>query len=146
MSTDASVIEDLVQTLEDGREGYARAAERLDGSEHSQFVMMFREFSAQRDRFSAELRNLRPGEQTDSDGTLLGDLHRGWIALKDALTGDNVEAVLKAVTTGENHAVSEYDKALESDLSSSLRAIVERQRAEIIEARNRVETLAGART
>ena len=54
-------------------------------------------------------------------------MHRGWLSLKDALTGDDAGAVLKAAATGEDHAVSEYEKALEMDLSAGFREVVARQ-------------------
>ncbi len=148
MSTDENVTKDLVQTLEDGREGFARAAEKLDDSEHAAYASLFRELSAQRARFSAELRNLAGnyGDTVEAEGTLVGDLHRGWIALKDALTGSSGQAVINAVTTGEDHAVSEYEKACEADVSPTLRAVIERQKSEVTAARDRVQALASSAT
>jgi uncharacterized protein (TIGR02284 family) len=68
-------------------------------------------------------------------------VHRGWIALKDALTGDDPEAVLKAALTGEDHAVSEYEDALEMDLSAGFREVVVRQQAAVVAARDEVKAL-----
>lgn len=64
--------------------------------------------------------------------------------MKDALTGSSPDAVLKAALKGEDHAVSEYDKALEDDISPTLRTVVERQRGEIVVARDKVSALADA--
>jgi len=68
-------------------------------------------------------------------------VHRGWIALKDALTGDDAGAVLKAASTGEDHAVSEYEDALKMDLSAGFRAVVVRQHAAVVAARDEVKAL-----
>jgi hypothetical protein len=46
--------------------------------------------------------------------------------------------------TGENHAVSEYEKALEGDLSDGFRAVVTRQHAAIAAARDEVQRLQDA--
>jgi uncharacterized protein (TIGR02284 family) len=71
-------------------------------------------------------------------------VHRGWIALKDALTGDDAEAVLKAALTGEDHAVSEYEDALKMDLSAGFREVVVRQQAAVVAARDEVKALQDA--
>ena len=68
-------------------------------------------------------------------------MHRGWISLKDALTGSSPDAVLKAAQTGEDHAVSEYQKALDADLSDGLRTVVDRQYQDVVAARDEVATL-----
>ena len=68
-------------------------------------------------------------------------LHRGWMSLKDALTGSSPSGVLDAAEQGEDHAVKEYDKALGSELSPELRAVVERQSAEVRAAHDEVRSL-----
>ena len=68
-------------------------------------------------------------------------MHRGWISLKDALTGDDPSGVLKAALTGEDHAVSEYEKALQQDLSAGFREVVSRQHTAILTARGELKAL-----
>ena len=68
-------------------------------------------------------------------------MHRGWISLKDALTGDDADGVLKAALTGEDHAVSEYEKALQQDLSAGFREVVSRQHGAVVAARAEVKAL-----
>jgi hypothetical protein len=46
--------------------------------------------------------------------------------------------------TGENHAVSEYEKALEQDLSAGFRDLVTRQHAAVVAARDEVKSLQNA--
>ena len=67
------------------------------------------------------------GDDADESGSLAGKLHRGWLSLKDALSGSDPHGVLDAAEQGEDHAVGEYDKALKEDISAPLRAVVERQ-------------------
>jgi len=43
--------------------------------------------------------------------------------------------------TGENHAVSEYEKALERDLSPGFREVVSQQHAAVLAARDEVKAL-----
>lgn len=55
---DTSVIEDLVETLEDGKKGFGEAAEKLREDGHTQLAEQMREFSDQRARLSNELREM----------------------------------------------------------------------------------------
>ena len=136
MSTDEKITKDLVQTLEDGKNGFASAAEKVGDSDDPALASKFREFSHQREQFASELRGLAQayGDEANESGSIAGAAHRAWIGLKDALTGSDPTAVLKAVEQGEEHAVSEYEKALQDDISAGLRTVVERQLGEIRQA------------
>ncbi len=144
MSTDARVTKDLMETLKDGQDGFAKAADKVGDSSDGSAATTLRQFSEQRSQFYAELDRLAQtyGDDVDDGGSIAGAVHRGWISLKDALTGDSPKAVLDAAVTGEDHAVKEYEDALGKDLSAELRAVVERQFAEIRQARDTVEQLA----
>lgn len=143
MTKDADVTQELIETLEDGKEGFAKAAEKLQDSDAPQLAPTFLRFSQQRAQFSDELRQLAQsyGDQVDQSGTVAGTLHRGWLSLKDALTGSNPHAVIDAAEQGEDHAVSEYEKALAADISPQLRAIVERQAIDVKAAHDEVRAL-----
>ena len=142
MSVDAAVTRELMETLEDGREGFAKGAEKLDDSD-PELAAAFRKFSAQRAGFFTELQELARsyGDRLDESGSVAATLHRGWMSLKDALTGSGPGGVLDAAEKGEDHAVKEYDKALGSQLSPELRAVVERQSAEVRAAHDQVRSL-----
>lgn len=130
---------DLLETLRDGQFGFEEAADKLDSP-----VLRneFRGFAAQRARMAEQLLEAagRFGV-TDEGGTAAGALHRGWMALKDAVTaGDH--AIVEAAVTGEDHAVSEYEEALEENLPSDLDAVVRAQYVEIKRTRDLVASLA----
>jgi uncharacterized protein (TIGR02284 family) len=143
---DEAVVKDLIETLEDGKQGFARGAEHLDGSSASDTAQTFRRFADQRAEFSAELRSFATtdGEQVGESGSVGGALHRGWMSLKDALSGSDPGAVIDAAETGEDHAVKAYETALKEDMSPALRVIIERQYAEIKAAHDQVSALAHA--
>ena len=142
-STDEKVTKDLIETLEDGKAGFTKAAERLADTDRADLAPRFHEFAAQRGRFADELRELAAqyGDRIDEDGSLAGSLHRGWMAIKDAVTGDGAEQVLGAAEQGEDHATSEYRDALAEDLSPHLRAVVERQQRDVVSAHDEVRAL-----
>jgi uncharacterized protein (TIGR02284 family) len=142
MPNDASITKDLLQTLEDGRAGFEKAADKLESTDAPQLASTFRKYSAQRAAFATELSGLaqKYGDDLDESGSLAGSLHRGWLSLKDALAGSKPDGVLDAAAQGEDHAVTEYEKALEDDISPELRAVVARQLTEIRAARDDVKT------
>lgn len=143
MSDDEKAAKELVETLKDGERGFASAAEKVRDSEHSAWAGTLQRLSEQRAEFCREIVALghEYGEDVDKSGTAAAALHRGWISLKDALTGDDPEAVLKAAVTGEDHAVSEYEDALDKDLSDGFRSVVSRQHAAVVAARDEVKAL-----
>ncbi len=139
-----SRIKDLIETLEDGRKGFEEAANRLAEDGHGSIAERMRTLSNQRGTFSAELRDIAAsdGVQIQEEGSIGGALHRGWMSLKDALTGESAEAILDAVKTGESHAVDEYDDALEDgDVVGTLRDVIARQGEAVRSARDEVEQM-----
>lgn len=143
MSDDESAARELVETLKDGERGFASAAEKLQNSDRPEWATMLQGFSRQRADFHREIVELGHdyGADVDESGSATAALHRGWISLKDALTGDDPSGVLGAAVTGENHAVSEFESALNKDLSPGFREVVSRQYAAVIAARDEVKSL-----
>ena len=144
MSTDEDVTKELVETLEDGRKGYEQSAEKLKDSSSPEIAADMTRLANQRRQLSAQLRQMAGsyGDTINETGSATAAVHRGWIALKDALSGADPTAVLRAAVQGEDHAISEYEKALDKDLSPSLREIVNRQLGQIRAARNQVQAMA----
>lgn len=143
MSEDKQVAKELVETLRDGERGFATAAEKLRDSDRAEWAATLERLSQQRAGFRREIVDLGHAydDDVDTSGTAAAALHRGWIALKDAVTGDDAGSVLGAAVTGENHAVSEYEDALTKDLSAGFREVVNRQYAGVVAARDEVKAL-----
>lgn len=146
MSDDAKAAKELVETLKDGERGYATAADKLRDSDRSEWAATMQRLSEQRAGFWREIVDLGHdyGDDVDESGSVAASLHRGWLSLKDAVTGDDADSVLKAAETGEDHAVSEYEDALKMDLSSGFRDVVVRQQAAVVAARDEVKALHAA--
>ena len=127
MSKDKEVTKDLMETLEDARLGYEKAAERLS-SEHAVLSSRMSAAAKQRSEMYKELQVIASayGDQMDESGSVAGTVHRGWLAVKDALSSDSAEAVLKAAITGENHTIEQYEEAVTEDLSPEFRPVVQR--------------------
>ena len=143
MSDDAKAAKELVETLRDGERGFASAAEKLRDSDRAEWATTLQRLAEQRTGFRREIVEMGHdyGDDVDESGTVTAAVHRGWISLKDALSGDDAGTVLGAAVTGEDHAVSEYEKALEQDLSAGFRGVVSRQHAAVVAARDEVKAL-----
>ncbi len=146
MSTDEAATKDLMEILQDGQAGFHSAAEKLESTDRADLASTFRRLGDQRGEFYKELQGLAAsyGDALDEGGSVAGTLHRGWMALKDALAGSDAEGVLDAAEQGEDHAVEAYTKALAEDLSPTLRAVVERQAAAVRAAHDEVRSVRDA--
>ncbi len=124
-----SLVGQLIETIENGQFGLAEAATRLAERGHQEMASTFTQLSVEREGFGDQLRVLDSAadEVADTDGTTPGRLHRGLIAITDAITGDSPIGLLKNVVEGEAHAISQYEHALEADLPSELRQAIELQ-------------------
>ena len=135
-SLDKNITTNLIQTLEDGRKGYAEAASKLADSDWANLTPMFNAFSTQRAKFSAELESLAAayGDDIDESGSVLATAHRGWMSIKDLFAGSSPDGVLDAVEQGETYALEQFSDALRQDVSPRLRIVIERQFSEIQKA------------
>ena len=107
MSADEQAAKEIVETLKDGQKGYAASAEKLADSERPEWAATMRRLEQQRVQFAQEIVAMGRdyGDDVDESGSALAAAHRGWLSLKDALTGDKPSGVLDAAVQGEDHAV-----------------------------------------
>ena len=135
-----STLNDLIETCRDGQKGYQAAA---DGVTNGELKSLFLEYSRQRASFVGELQDevRRLGGDPQQTGSIAATLHRGWIDIKSAVTGEDEGAVISECERGEESAVENYREALGADLPTNVRAIVERQFSQIKSARDRIAAL-----
>jgi len=135
-----STLNDLIETCKDGQEGFHSAAEKLkDHTIKSDFL----KYSQQRAGFAGELQAevTRSGGEPAKSGSTTGAIHRGWIGLKSAVTGDSDHGILEEAERGEDAAVKNYRDALNKKLPANLEAIVARQLKEIQQTHNAVKAV-----
>lgn len=143
MPSDAEVISmlnNLIETCRDGQEGFRTAAEGVRGAELRE---LFHTYARQRANFTSELHDevRRLGGEPEQTGSLVATLHRGWMGLRAALEGADDRAVVSECERGEDVALETYRSALGTDMPASVRAMVERQFAEIKESHNLIANL-----
>jgi uncharacterized protein (TIGR02284 family) len=135
-----STLNDLIQTLKNGEEGFSASAGKL--KEHN-LRSQFQNFAQQRARFAAELQSQvsQIGGKPETSGSTTGALHRGWMDIKNAFSGNDDHAILAEAERGEDAAVKNYRDALSKDLPSDIREVIDRQYREILSAHNTVRAL-----
>lgn len=135
-----ATLNDLIEVCKDGQEGFRASAERVSEPD---IKNMFYQYSQQRAQFAgelqAEVRSL--GGEPETDGSVAGAVHRGWVNLKAALSSPDEYAVLAECESGEDTAYSSYRKALEKDLPANVVLVLIRQADAIKQSHDRVRSL-----
>ena len=116
----------LLKTCRDGQEGFRSCAAAVSSEA---LRALFNRHGEECARSADEIRSvvLRHGGRADDDTSLAGDLHRGWVIAKGALTGRTERAILAECERGEDIALRDYRLALEQDLPADVREVVAKQ-------------------
>lgn len=135
-----SVLNNLIETCRDGQEGFRTAAE---GVKNSELKTLFGIYSQQRAQFVGELQNevRRLGGDPEKSGSVAASLHRGWINIKSAVTGEDEGSIISECERGEDSAVNNYEDALKEKLPADIEEVVRRQFTEVKAAHDRIRAL-----
>ncbi|KAA9339803.1 PA2169 family four-helix-bundle protein [Hymenobacter busanensis] len=142
----ARAFNDLVEINRTGAKGYQEAAE---GVSNPQLKSELSKLSQQRAQFASELEQQARSigvEAPSQEGTIEGAItdaaaavHRGWINIKSAVTGQNDSAILGECETGDKVALEAYETALKSQsIPAQLSSVIQKQHGEILAAKNQV--------
>jgi len=141
-------VNDLIETCRGGMKGYETAAGSV---ENPQLKSEFSRLSQQRATFANELESTarQYGITADNENTLegvamdaAGAVHRGWMNLKSALSGNDSAAILNECENGDAAALKTYEQALAvQTLPVDLINVIEKQHQEILEAKNHLTSL-----
>lgn len=137
-----SDLKGLISINNDGKEGYTSAAETTDNLE---LKPVFLKYVAERALYENELKAhllKHGGESDNTEGGILGAIHRTWIDIKEALTDKSETALLSAVATGEKAALVKYDAAIKDhELHEDHLNLLTSQRNGIADALREIEVL-----
>jgi uncharacterized protein (TIGR02284 family) len=135
--TERSVLNHLMETCKDGERGFRYAANHL---KEAAVKALFLDIASQRERFASDLlpHAQRLGGASEADGTAAAALHRGWMTIKDTLTGHDDKAIIGEAERGEGAAVAAYRDAVEGMLPPTVRDLIERQYEDIRHSHERI--------
>ena len=138
-----STLNGLIETLKDGEQGFRESADKM---KNTSYAATFRSIASERASAASELQAevARLGGKPETSGSAGGALHRGWIGLKAALTGDSDQGILEEAERGEDNAVKNYRDALSKDLPADIRGIIERQYRQVQQRHNEVRAMRDA--
>jgi len=122
-------LNDLLESCRDGEYGFRTSAEQAKSADIKTVLLRHaNECNEAAVELETEVR--RRGGKPAEGGTAAGALHRGWVAVRTALTKYDDKAVLEECERGEDTALSRYRKALKNEnLPGDLRQLIERQQA-----------------
>lgn len=134
-------LQELLEKNYDAQKGFTKA---MKDAENPQLKNFLQNQAAQRSRFATELTNeiINLNEEPKESGSFTGDLHRAWIDIKSAVSGNEDEAVLEECIRGEKASWDEYkDKLKDETFPPHISGLLQKQAAEIHETLTRVKTL-----
>lgn len=141
----ADAINHLIETAQDGADGYRAASEDVKDATMKQ---VFAQYATQRAQFVTELRNLstNTGADATKGGSVSAAVHRGWINLKSVVTGRDDASILAECERGDENAVKAYADAMAAPLPAPAMAVVQRQAAEVRQAYERIKAMHASRS
>ncbi len=134
-------LQDLLEKNYDAEKGFTKA---MKDAKNPQLKGFLKKQAVQRSRFATEItQELRSlNEEPKESGSVTGSLHRTWIDIKSALSGNDDEAVLEECIRGEKASAEEYQEKLkEQNFPPQISNVLQKQAAEINTTLSRVKSL-----
>lgn len=119
------VLNELVQTSEDGKMGFADAAREATTPDLKN-VFQQRSIDCATAVIELQALVLSLGGTPQDSGTVAGAVHRGWAKVKTTVGDANI-GMLEEVESAEDKAKAVYAKALTAKLPQQVRSVVQRQ-------------------
>lgn len=143
MMNDSEIVDTLntlLETSRDGELGFENCARYVEAT---QLKTLFSQRATECHSAASALGQLitQYGGKPDEDGTLSGALHRGWVNVRGAVTGQDDVAMLEECERGEDVAKARYRKALEQPLPEPVRSIVQQQYDGVLRNHDQVRSL-----
>jgi uncharacterized protein (TIGR02284 family) len=126
----ASTVNELLYFVNDRIEGYRRAADESQESQHRSFYL---QLVSQSQQFANQLNAFldQEGRGRQNSTTLKGKLYRAFMDAKAAVTGRDEKSIIGSNIYGEEWALKAYEEALnDNTLTGPLRRAVEHQFAQ----------------
>ena len=137
----SETLRDLIRINNDRVTGYSKAATQTDDQE---LQSLFSQLAQQSRQFASELRSLLNDNDKNvtDETTTAGKIYRTWMDVKATFGGDDRHGILASCEFGEDAAQKAYKEALEDDdLTPGVRVTVERQKATLRQAHDKIKMM-----
>ena len=135
------VLNDLIETSKDGEYGFTTCAERATSAELKQ-TFLRRAGECARSATELQAIVMQYGGKAEDSGSVAGAVHRGWVSVRDALSGTSDQSILDECERGEDVALSRYRKAVKrEELPPTVRQVVEHQLAGVQANHDQIKAL-----
>ncbi|NUZ04154.1 ferritin-like domain-containing protein [Piscinibacter koreensis] len=116
----------LIETCKDGEYGFRSCAEHCKSGD---LKAIFLSRSQDCQRAARELQAIvsRLGGAPETDSSVSGTMHRGWVSVVGTLTGYSDQQMLDECERGEDAALERYRTALQQPLPSDILSVVQAQ-------------------
>lgn len=123
-SSPRAVLNSLIETCKDAERGLLHAAQLVTDPA---LRTIFTDTAYRRAQFAAQLlpHAQRLGGATTADGTVGASLHRKWMDVRDAFSGDDDRVILTEAQRGDDVTVLAFKRAVEGVLPATVRDLVE---------------------
>lgn len=114
MSDRIAALQTLLTRLIDSRDGYRTSINHVASAPVRDVL---EEFLARRDRDAEELRGYlaRNGHVIEDGGSALAAVHRGFVGLKDTVSGSDDAGTLAEIVRGEKLLLESYEAAIAAE-------------------------------
>lgn len=137
-----SLLNDLLTKNYDAEKGYKEAAEKI---EHTSLRSYFESQAKNRYDFGHQIKALiaKYGGEPDKGTSIVGDLHRVWISIRDAFTNGD-KAIYDECIRGEEAFSAEYGEILTDEiLPQDVKDLVRTQKDSVDKALASLRTMEG---
>jgi len=134
------VLKELIEVCSDGEYGFRACAEQAKRQDLKSTLLARADDCRAGAQELAELVR-QCGGTPQMHGSAMGALHRGWVAVKAALSSYDDKAVLEECERGEDNAKVRYRKALEKPLPPHIKQVVERQMQGVMRNHDQIKML-----
>ena len=136
--TERLILNRLIEVCRDGERGFRYATNHVSDPT---VKALFLEVATQRQQFADALlpHAHRLGGETETDGSVVGTLHRGWMTVRDTVAPHDDAAIIREAERGERAALTAYQEALDGLLPPESRGLIESQCAQVEHALRRLD-------
>ncbi|WP_437229425.1 PA2169 family four-helix-bundle protein [Planctomicrobium sp. SH661] len=133
-------LQELIQINIDSKDGFEQAAREIEDMTLS---TLFQSLAHQREEQANQLSQYVQWnhEQPNRTGSYAAAIHRGWMSIREMISGNNLYSVLAEAERGEDQIKAAYEGVLKETAGSAMNDVLTQQYAQVKAAHDRIRDL-----